>query len=72
MAGRQSAGIIATVHMDDQYRTQEGLPNPYMIENTNRPRRRAKSTSEGKSDGCTTRQLVKARASEGHGAMLKL
>lgn len=71
MAGRQSAGIIATVYMDDQYGAKDGL-NPYITENMNRPRKRAKSTSEGKSDGCTTRRLVRARASEGHGAMLKL
>lgn len=72
MTGRQSAGIIATGHMDGQYERKEGASDPYMIEKTNRPRKRAKSTSEGKSDGCTTRRLVRARASEGHGAMLKL
>lgn len=72
MAGRQSAGIIATVYMDDQYGAKDGSLNPYITENMNRPRKRAKSMSEGKSDGCTTRRLVRARASEGHGAMLKL
>ena len=44
----------------------------YMMERTKRLRMMTNSTSGGKSPELTTRRLVRARGSDGHGAMLNL